>query len=393
MSSLFGPDRDDLDETDSGDATGAGDRERRGRDRRLLRWVVVVVLAVVAAVYLVGYAFAGDRLPQGTKIAGVDVGGRQPDGARSELARELRPLLDDPVEVVVDERTFTVDPEAAGLDVDVAASVAQVPVGRSWNPADMWENLVGGGEYDAVVVTIDDLLSDRLEEIAEEVEEPAVEGGVRFTPQGAEPTYPEDGAVLDVDGAAAAVTAAYPSGGEPVELDLAVDGPEVSSEEVSRAMKEFANPAMSAPVTYTVGGERVVLEPSRYARALSMRAVDGELVPEVDTKALRKVFRPAMVTLGSVPATRPWRSSTGGRGSSPPRRASPSTGTAWRRRSRGWSRRRKGGASSRSRPPSSSPAGPPRTSASWASSRRSRSSRPTTPTPTTATPTSAGARS
>ena len=37
----------------------------------------------------------------------------------------------------------------------IAASIAQVPVGRSWNPADMWENVVGGGEYDAVVVTVD----------------------------------------------------------------------------------------------------------------------------------------------------------------------------------------------------------------------------------------------
>jgi vancomycin resistance protein YoaR len=66
-------------------------------------------------------------------------------------------------------------------------------------------------------------------------------------------------------------------------------------------MKEFANPAMSAPVTYTVGGEPVVLQPSRFARALSMRADDGELVPDVDDKVLRRVFRPAMVTLADEP--------------------------------------------------------------------------------------------
>ncbi|HET6563633.1 MAG TPA: VanW family protein [Marmoricola sp.] len=300
MSSLFGPDRDDHDETgDSGD-TGAG-TERGHRDRNLLRWLFVVVLAVVAAVYLAGYAFASDRLPQGTEVAGVDVGGRHPDEARRDLARELRPRLDDPVELVVGSRTFSVDPEASGLDVDVAASVAQVPVGRSWNPADMWENLVGGGEYDAVVITIDDLLTNRLEEIAQKVAEPAVEGGVRFTRSGAEPTYPDAGRVLDVEAAEAAVTAAYPSGGEPVELERVVDEPEITSDEVGRAMKEFANPAMSAPVTYTVGGEPVVLQPSRFARALSMRAEDGELVPAVDTKVLRKVFRPAMVTLAAKP--------------------------------------------------------------------------------------------
>ncbi len=307
MSSLFGPDRDDHESGEpgepgeSGDAGGTAPVDTGRRDRRLLRWLFVVVLVVVGALYLAGYAFAGDRLPQGTEVAGVDVGGRTPADARRDLARELRPRLDDPVEVVVDDRTFGVDPEQAGLEVDVAASVAQVPVGRSWNPADMWESLVGGGEYDAVVVTVDDLLAQRLEQVAEEVEEPAVEGGVRFSRSGAEPTYPEEGLVLDVEAAESAVTSAYPFGGTPVQLERVPEEPEVTSDEVSRAMKEFANPAMSAPVTYRVGGEPVVLRPARFARVLSMRAEDGELVPEVDTKALRQVFRPAMVTLGDKP--------------------------------------------------------------------------------------------
>ena len=304
MSSLFGPDRDDHAETAGTDGSGgsvAAEPDGGRRDRRLLRWLFVAVLAVVAAVYLAGYAFASDRLPQGTEVAGVDVGGRSPGDARRDLAREVRPRLDDPVGVRVDERSFTIDPEEAGLDVDVAASIAQVPVGRSWNPADMWENLVGGSEYDAVVVTVDDLLTEELEGVADEVAEPAVEGGVRFTRNGAEPTYPEEGLMLDVEAAQAAVTAAYPSDGEPVELERVPDEPEVTSDEVSRAMKEFANPAMSAPVTYTVGGEPVVLQPARFARALSMRVEDGELVPEVDTKVLRKVFRPAMVTLAERP--------------------------------------------------------------------------------------------
>ncbi len=306
MSSLFGPDRDVHDETDeSDDLDSAVDSQPSAddgrRDRKLLRWLFVVVLLLVGAVYVGGYAFASDRLPQGTEVAGVDVGGRGAAEARRDLARELRPRLDDPVEVVVDDRAFAVDPGETGLDVDVAASIDQVPVGRSWNPADMWENLVGGGKYDAVVITVDDLLEQRLEGIAAEVAEPAVEGGVRFTRSGAEPTYPQAGLVLDIEAGEAAVTAAYPSDGEPVELERVADEPEITSDEVSRAMKEFANPAMSGPVTYTVGGEPVVLQPSRFARALSMRPEEGELVPDVDDRVLRRVFRPAMVTIADQP--------------------------------------------------------------------------------------------
>ena len=272
-----------------------------GRDNRLLRWLVVGVAVVIGGLYLAGYAFASERLPQSTTVAGVDVGGMRPDRAEKVLRNELDDRLGVPVDVVVEDQELALDPETAGLDVDVPASIAQVPVGRSWSLADMWETLVGGEDYDAVVVSVDELLTERLEELAKSVEQPTVEGTVEFTRSGAEPTYPEPGTMLDVDAAAEAVRAAYPSDGTPVELSVETVDPEVSSAEVSRAMKEFANPAMSAPVTYTTGGEPVVLRPQDYAAALTVEAVDGRLEPRVDARRLMKAFRPAMRTLSDRP--------------------------------------------------------------------------------------------
>jgi vancomycin resistance protein YoaR len=271
------------------------------RDRRLLRWLVLGVAVVLGVLYLSGYAFASDRLPQATTVAGVDVGGMRPDRAEKVLRNELADRVGAPVVVVAEDREVALDPETAGLDVDVPASIAQVPVGRSWSVADMWENVVGGEDYDAVVVTVDDLLTERLEELADSVEQPAVEGTVEFGRSGAEPTYPEAGTLLDVEAAAEAVRAAYPSDGTPVELVVETATPEVSSAEVSRFMKEFANPAMSAPVTYTIGGEPVVLRPQDYAAALSAETVDGRLEPAVDEARLLKVFGPVMRTLADRP--------------------------------------------------------------------------------------------
>jgi vancomycin resistance protein YoaR len=292
VSDIFGVTESEREDTDTADPS-----DDRRRDRRLLRWLVLVLLLVAGALYVAGYAVASDRLPRGTEVAGVDVGGRKADAAERALARGLDDRLLDPVELDVEGEQVAIDPVDAGLDVDIPASIAQVPVGRSWNPADMWETLVGGGEYEPVVVTVDDLLEERLEELADDVDEPPVEGGVEFTPSGAKPQYPETGASLDVDQAAAAVVAAYPTDGTPVRLTLDPAPPEISARDVSRAMKRFANPAMSAPVTYRVGGEPVVLRPSRYARALSMRAEEGRLVPAVHGGRLREVFRPAMGTL------------------------------------------------------------------------------------------------
>jgi vancomycin resistance protein YoaR len=276
------------------------DRSRRRRDRRILIGVTLVVLALVGGVYFAGHVLASDRLPRATTVAGIEVGGLTPRDAQSELRRRLAEVQDDPVVVEAADQEFRLSPQEAGLEVDVAASIQQVPVGQSWSPADIWESFVGGEDYPAVVLTIDDLLVRSLEEVAAEVDEPPVEGAVEFRRSGAEPVYPETGRRLDVDAAVEAVTAAYPTS-EVVPLRLRADRSEVSAGAVSDAMREFANPAMSAPVVYRFGREEVTLTPARFAPALSMEAVDGELQPQVDRKRLLAAFGPAARTVAEEP--------------------------------------------------------------------------------------------
>lgn len=280
------------------DATGQEDRRR---DRRLLRWLLLAVLVTVLGLYGAAFALASERLPRGTTIAGVDVGGLHPEDAERELKAGLKGALGQPIPVVVGERQLEVSPRAAGLEVDIEASVAQVAVGRSWSPADMWETLVGGFDHDPVVTVDEERLAAELDRVADRVETPAVEGAISFGRAGAEPVYPEVGRVLDRAAVREALVEAVPSTGEPIVLELVAQAPQVTRAEVARAMKEFANPAMAAPVTYVVGGEPVVLEPARYARALAMEARDGRLEPVLDGKRLRAVFRPAMRTIASAP--------------------------------------------------------------------------------------------
>jgi vancomycin resistance protein YoaR len=115
--------------------------------------------------------------------------------------------------------------------------------------------------------------------------------------------YPRDGVRLDVDRAGEAVVAAYPVAGTGtvVTLPTRAQPPTVSRAEVSRAMTEFADPAMSAPVVFVIGGEEVVLRPEDYARTLSLRPQGARLVPRVDGAALLEVLRPAMRTVASAP--------------------------------------------------------------------------------------------
>lgn len=278
------------------------DGESRGRrDRKLLRRVVLAVLLVAGLLYVAAHAFASDRLPRGTTVAGVDVGGQRPEEAQRVLRGELATRMDAPVEFVVADQQFPLDPDAAGLDVDIPASVAQVPVGRSWNPAEMWESLVGGEDYGAVVVTVDDLLTESVEEIAGSVDDPPVEGSIAFTAEGPRPTYAESGSVLDVDAAVDAIRASYPGDGSPVELSLTQVTPQVSDGAVSRAMQRFANPAMSAPVTFVLAGDRASLVPADYAALLSMEPRGDRLVPRVDGEQLVELVRTNLPTTAVEP--------------------------------------------------------------------------------------------
>jgi hypothetical protein len=122
------------------------------------------------------------------------------------------------------------------------------------------------------------------------VDEPVVEGDVVFEDGRVRAVYPRAGHLLDREAAARALVSSYPSDGETVELGLSDAAPAVSTSEVSRVMKAFANPAVSGAVTYRFGAVRVVVRPEDYAAALSMTASDGRLRPRVDGDRLWSLF-------------------------------------------------------------------------------------------------------
>ena len=264
----------------------------RRRDRRALVAVLVVVLLLVVGVYAGGWFLTSDKLPQGSRVGDVRVGGLTPKAARAKVARETAEQASRPGRVVVGDRAFRVDPADAGLEIDVAGSVGQIPVGRSWDPRDMWDALVGSQEVPLLGVAVGDALDRRVGRIAGQVDQPTVEGGVRFEGGRAQAVYPRVGRVLDRSAAAQAVEAAYPfSASDPVELALEERRPAVSTAEVSRAMREVANPAVSAPVTYRFGrGVSVQLAPDDVASVLSMEEVDGALRLRVDRDRLWSFF-------------------------------------------------------------------------------------------------------
>jgi len=260
------------------------EREREGG--RVVLLLLVGLLVLVGGGYAAAYAAAGDSLPRLTTISGVQVGGMSATEAQAELEAELSERVDAPIPVLVDGRRSTVTPRQAGLSVDYAASVAEAGGGRSWAPADLWNHYTGGDDLDAVVTVDEARMTATVERLVAEAGTPPRDGAIRFTRGGVKVVDPVLGEQVDPDEARAALEAAYLQEDATAELTLSSATPEIDEADVQAALDEFANPALSAPVTLVFDRSRVRLLPREFAPALAMEAEGGELVPALDKKKL-----------------------------------------------------------------------------------------------------------
>ncbi|KQW49206.1 hypothetical protein ASC77_10980 [Nocardioides sp. Root1257] len=268
-------------------------RDASGRESAGGKVVVLLLgglLVLVGGAYAAAYFAAGDKVPRGTTVAGVEIGGLTPTAAEDELTAGLEDRVDRPIPVSVDGTTATIDPTDAGLTVDVAATVDQAGGGKSWAPGDLWDYWTGGDEQDPVV-TVDQASFDKaLDGLADEVGTAATDGAVAFKKARIVVTDPAPGEGFDPEAARTAVLGSYLSEDDEVaELETTVVQPDIDDADVQKALDTFANPAMSGPVTLVFGDSPVELQPRDFSRALAMKAEGGELVPDLDTDRLTKL--------------------------------------------------------------------------------------------------------
>jgi vancomycin resistance protein YoaR len=269
-------------------------RERdpyRTNDRRVIPWLLLGLVLLFGGAYVAAYAMTGDRVPRGATVAGVHIGGLLPGAARAALADGLDDTRGAPVRVSALGERGRIDPGRAGLDVDVAASVAQAGGGRSWNPARIWDSLTGGGDFDAIVTVDEPRLTKALDAFGDKVDTKPRDGRVLFKGDRAVARQPRTGQVVDRDGSLGLVTDAYldgltDPGVERVELPTTTAEPDIGKADVSTAMDTFANPAVSGDVKIELEDEQVLLRPADFVPALSMKVEDGDLVPVLDRDAL-----------------------------------------------------------------------------------------------------------
>jgi vancomycin resistance protein YoaR len=240
-------------------------RRRRARIRLLAQWSIVVLILLIMGGLALGLAFAGSpqTLPEGTRIAGVDVAGLTPAEARAMLGRRMERQEDIPVTFTAGERSWRVKPAAIIDATDWAAAVeAARQQGEGFGPVRGLRRLgtrVFGTDIVPRTRVRESALDYELDRFAGALGRSRLEPSLRL--RGLEPEIVpgKTGRVLDREGAAHVVVASLVGFVRtPVALPVRTEAPSVSTGDLAAA-RDRVNTILSAPVqlAYGRGGWRL----------------------------------------------------------------------------------------------------------------------------------------
>ena len=281
-------------------ATGAGGSRRT----TLIAAVVGGVFAVLTAIYLVDLLTTSGTVERNTTVAGVEVGGLTPEQAAAALNARAIPDYAAPITVDVHGVPTTIDPAAAGLSADVAATVEAIGT-RSANPFVRLTSFFTSSDRPLVDGVDEPALTAVVGAIATETDLSPVEGAVTVENAQVVTTAPVVGRTLDVPGAVDAVSRAWiaggPSGVEGLVLPVSSTPVRASAEKTEQAAAEAAT-ILSGPLTLTGAGASVEVPVADIAAAVTITpdTADGFVVA-VDPATVLKPVTPAIDATQSDP--------------------------------------------------------------------------------------------
>jgi vancomycin resistance protein YoaR len=216
------------------------------RTRRRVLASLLGLVGLLALAYVADLALTRDRLPRGTRVAGVSIGGKSVAEAERIVAARVRAPKQVTVTGPEGAPPLVLDAAAVGLGVDAERTVRHA-LGQTLNPFARAVSLFG--HRDVAPVTTGDAakVRDAVTKWAAKVDHSPREGSVRFDGITPVPVPPRSGLTVDVDKTAGAVVAAYPASTS-VTATVAVAPVKTTPADVTRAVDEVARPAVSAIV-------------------------------------------------------------------------------------------------------------------------------------------------
>ncbi len=269
-----------------------------------MAFVLAGLAALLAGLYVAGWYFTGDRVPHGTTVAGVEIGGLAAGEARERLQDELGPRATHSIALAHHNEVYEIEPATAGLGLDLATTVSDAGAGRSWNPVRMVEILIGDdNEVEPSIDVDEEALAMAVGDVAARLDREPQEPSVSFSASG-EPRVqaPVTGVDVDADATADAVVAAYLSRNTSVAIEVDEVLPEVDADGVAQALAELGSTAVLEPIMLDTPGGQVALKVRDYARSLNLVVEGGALKPKIDDRVLGLHLTDLLARVGVEPA-------------------------------------------------------------------------------------------
>ncbi|MFK0237874.1 peptidoglycan binding domain-containing protein [Streptomyces vinaceus] len=264
---------------------------KKGRSRLVLLGGGLIALLGVA--YGAGLLLNHSDVPKGTTVMGVDISGSR-DEAVGKLQTAFGNRAASPLALTVGGKQVELKPEKAGLSLDAQTTVRNA-AGSDYNPVTVIGSLLGQERVAEAELPVDEeKLQVALQELAGTAGT-ATEGTITFDTGKAVAVPGKPGTTLDAGASAELVKKAFrelvaTGKAAPVELPVTTKNPVVDQAELNRAMKEFAEPAMSGVATVKAGGKSLPFGAKSLPKILSMQLVDGHLTEKYDLEALKATY-------------------------------------------------------------------------------------------------------
>ena len=221
------------------------DERRSRRGRGLLAGLFV--LLVLAGLYVGAAVYFGDRVPGGTTVAGVRIGGMTGSEARAAVERGVRGDVTKALTVEGAGKDATIEPAAAGLGVDYDATLSGL-TGFSLNPADVLAHVTGGSERELTTTVNEGKLAAAVDGTAKTFEKKPVEGSVTIKDGKVATKKSVDGLSVDREGLVEQIADRWP-GTTRYSAQTARVEPVLKQAEIDRFVTDEIGPLASGPVT------------------------------------------------------------------------------------------------------------------------------------------------
>lgn len=249
-------------------------------------WIITGCSVVaVAGLYFGGAAWISSQIPANTTVSGVQIGSLNQADAIDKLDTELVPRSKEAIEVTVHGANYQLDPVAAGLEIDTAATIAEL-TGYEINPVKLYQRLTDSYDAAPVVRADEQKLTTALQGVAEEANAEVAEGNIVFADGKSSLVEPQDGIALQVPEAATEVTDHWRADGAVIELPAQIEQPQVSAAELSSFHESEVKALLNGPVILKSEDKTVELSADSIAAAASFQVSDGAPQLSLDDEKL-----------------------------------------------------------------------------------------------------------